>query len=137
MTVSSCSMPSNRGSDAAPTREGSSPSSLANVYRNKKNVVCSAAIKTQDDKKNKNKLTRHSLLVSTMRSPSTRPQLPHTRSPLPNSSIMLGLGSLHSGQIRRTAKSGPYEGCCTFCAFAARGNGCENAMLARMHGGVV
>lgn len=32
MTVSSCSMPSNRGSDAAPTRDGSSPSSLANVY---------------------------------------------------------------------------------------------------------
>ncbi len=33
MRVSSCSMPSMRGSEAAPTREGSSPSSLANVFR--------------------------------------------------------------------------------------------------------
>ena len=32
MTVSNCSMPSSNGSDAAPTREGSSPSSLANVW---------------------------------------------------------------------------------------------------------
>src|SRR5260370_30862778 len=31
MMVSSCSIPSIRGSDAAPTREGSSPSSFANV----------------------------------------------------------------------------------------------------------
>ena len=78
-----------------------------------------------------NRLTLHSLLVSTMRSPSTRPQLPHTRSPLPNSSTIFGLGSLHSGQMRRTAKSGPYVGCWTFCTFAARGNGCENAMIGR------
>lgn len=32
MTVSNCSIPSSRGSDAAPTREGSSPSSFAKVY---------------------------------------------------------------------------------------------------------
>lgn len=127
MTVSSCSMPSSRGSDAAPTREGSSPSSLANVYRTMKTLY--AAPQKKNEREIGNKLTLHSLLVSTIRSPSTRPQPPHTRSPLPNSSTMLGLGSLHSGQMRRTAKSGPYVGCWTFCAVAARGNGCENAML--------
>ena len=31
MTVSSCSIPSSSGSEAAPTRDGSSPSSFANV----------------------------------------------------------------------------------------------------------
>lgn len=109
MTVSSCSMPSNRGSDAAPTREGSSPSSLANVYRTKKKSRMQCHGKERKKKVEKIR-TLHSLLVSTIRSPNTRPHDPHTRSPLPNSSTILGLGSLHSGQMRRTAKSGPYVG---------------------------
>src|SRR5260370_42654089 len=49
----------------------------------------------------------HSLLVSTILSPNTSPQSPHTRSPLSNSSTIFGLGSLQSGQIKRTARSGP------------------------------
>ena len=73
-------------------------------------------------------LTLHSLLVSMTLSPSTRPQLPHTRSPLLNSSTMCGFMSLQSGQMRRTARSGPYEGCWAFCVVAASGKGCANAM---------
>ena len=68
-------------------------------------------------------LTRHSDRVSTILSPSTKPQFPHTRSPLPNSSTMLGLGSLHSGQMRRTARSGPNVGALGPFVGAARGNG--------------
>jgi hypothetical protein len=75
-------------------------------------------------------LTRHSLLVSTIRSPRTNPQFPQTRSPLPNSSTIFGFGSLHSGQMRRTARSGPNDGGCTlFCGGAAKGKGCEYAIV--------
>ena len=58
-------------------------------------------------------LTRHSLLVSTIRSPNTNPQPPQTRSPLLNSSTIFGFGSRHSGQISRTFRSGPNV--CAFC----------------------
>ena len=125
MTVSSCSIPSIRGSDAAPTREGSSPSSFANVLGHQdKNLSL-----TSPQAMFENILTRHSLRVSTIRSPRTNPQLPQTRSPLPNSSTIFGFGSLHSGQMRRTAKSGPKDGCCLFSFGTARGNGCEYAIL--------
>ena len=40
MTVSSCSMPSIRGSIAAPTRDGSSPSSFANVLQKLSLLSC-------------------------------------------------------------------------------------------------
>ena len=40
MTVSSCSMPSIRGSIAAPTRDGSSPSSFANVLQKLSSLSC-------------------------------------------------------------------------------------------------
>src|SRR5271163_2499709 len=94
MTVSNCA-PSRSGFAAAPTRDGSSPSSLAKV--------------------------RHSERVSIIRSPRTvfgfsessiynienqqnqvhnllRPQSPHTRSPAENSSIICGGEILQSGQ---------------------------------------
>ena len=40
MTVSSCSMPSISGSIAAPTRDGSSPSSFANVLQKLSSLSC-------------------------------------------------------------------------------------------------
>lgn len=101
MTVFSCSIPSNKGSLAAPTREGSSPSSFAKVY---------VVISKESMNDNYLRHTLHSLLVSTTRSPRTRPQVPQTRSPLENSSTMLGFGSRQSGQTSRTARSGPKAG---------------------------
>ena len=42
---------------------------------------------------------------------------------------MLGFGSLQSGQISRTARSGPKTGCAgAFCWGAARGNGLAYAI---------
>jgi hypothetical protein len=69
MMVSSCSMRSIRGSEAAPTCEGSSPSSFASVLGigkaepllAKKTMSCAFAH------------THHSLRVSTIRSPRTNP----------------------------------------------------------------
>ena len=106
MRVSSCSMPSMRGSIAAPTRDGSSPSSFANVLWKRKLGHYALCMMRSG------LLTRHSLRVSTIRSPKTSPQPPHTRSPLLNSSTIFGFGSRHSGQISRMFRSGP-----NVCAF--------------------
>jgi hypothetical protein len=66
--------------------------------------------------------TRHSLRVSTTRSPRTNPHPAHTRSPAPNSSIIVGLGSLQSKQMRRTERSGA-KAACWGLGGEARGNG--------------
>ena len=48
ITVSSCSMPSIRGSAAAPTRDGSSPSSFAKVYRRPKGKIWPSGVSKEN-----------------------------------------------------------------------------------------
>jgi len=65
--VSSCSIPSIKGSEAAPTREGSSPSSLANVYKAHPGVQYTIARERIKGKENQRKQ------CATSNGPSTYP----------------------------------------------------------------
>ena len=70
----------------------------------------------------------HSDLVSTIRSPRTKPHPRQTRSPELNSSSMLGVSSRQSGHTSRTARSTSRRfGCCNCCCCSSSrvsGNGC-------------
>lgn len=76
----------------------------------------------------------HSDLVSTIRSPRTRPHPRQTRSPELNSSSMLGVSSRQSGHTSRTARSisrrfGCCCNCCSCSSSRASGNGCTAIVL--------
>ena len=101
MTVSSCSMPSISESIAAPTRDGSSPSSFANVLQKLSSLSCAKCKAV------------HLHAIHSEYLQYGHPQPSQTRTPLLNSSRIFGFRSRHSGQISRTFRSGP--NICAFC----------------------
>ena len=76
----------------------------------------------------------HSDLVSTIRSPRTKPHPRQTRSPELNSSSMFGVSSRQSGHTSRTARSisRRFGCCCNSCwcsSSRVSGNGCTAIAL--------